>query len=331
MKRDNSFGIIGRSLAARSRTAAAMLSSVAVAVVIAVAAGMLPTDSGRVTATIAPPTVSAPGPAVPAGAHRLQYPAESADPAQNHGDLYLPAGTNRVAVVVLLHGGGWQNRFGAAVLNDVAQRLVLGGVAVWNLEYRRVGSGGGWPRTFLDVAAGVDHLTALQRNNPRIDLSRVVVVGHSAGGQLAAWTASRSVLADGEPGAHPRVVPMHVFSLAGVLDMRTAADSGNSRVVRVLGGSPASVSERYRAVSPVDRLSRRTPITVYHGTRDDIVPLTQATTFYARARHAGIAVRCIVIRGATHPSLVDAASPDWARIERDVLTVAYASPTRRTS
>ncbi len=235
-----------------------MLSSVAVAVVIAVAAGMLPTDSGRVTATIAAPAVSAPGPAVPAGAHRLQYPAESADLAQNHGDLYLPAGSNRVAVVVLIHGGGWQKRFGAAVLNDVAQRLVQGGVAVWNLEYRRVGSGGGWPRTFLDVAAGVDHLTALQRNNPRIDLSRVVVVGHSAGGatrsmdRVAVGVGGRRTRCPPARGADARVLPRRV------LDMRTAADSGNSRVVRVLGGSPASVSERYRAVSPVDRLSRRT-------------------------------------------------------------------------
>ncbi|GAA1458086.1 hypothetical protein GCM10009619_13810 [Williamsia maris] len=225
-------------------------------------------------------------------------------------------------MVVLIHGGGWNKRFGASVLREEAQRLAHRGVVVWNIEYRRVGSGGGWPHTFVDVAAAVDHLTALHTTHTDIDLTRVIVVGHSAGGQLAAWTASRTLLASGKPGAHPRIVPLHVFSLAGVLDMRAAADAGNDRVIRVLGGKPLQVPGRYRTASPIEHISSRIPVTLYHGLRDNIVPASQAVDYATRARAHNAPVNVVILPRATHPSLVDAASPDWHRIENDILTVA---------
>lgn len=64
------------------------------------------------------------------------------------------------------------------------------GFAVWNLEYRRIEGGGGWPATFLDIGAGVDHLRDLAVAH-NLDLNRVIVTGHSAGGHLATWVAAR--------------------------------------------------------------------------------------------------------------------------------------------
>lgn len=302
---------------ARPRWWLGAISGVAAAVIIAVMAVIVLGPS----TTTAPPRAGR-DTTLPVTVERHLYPAASADPTQNYGDLYLPRTQHPTAVVVLIHGGGWNKRFGASVLREEAQRLAHRGVVVWNIEYRRVGSGGGWPHTFLDVAAAVDHLAALHAAHTDIDLSRVIVVGHSAGGQLAAWTASRTMLAGGEPGAHPRIVPMHVFSLAGVLDMRAAADAGNDRVTRVLGGKPLQVPARYRIASPIEHIASRIPVTLYHGLRDKLVPASQSTGYAARARAHNAPVKTVILPRATHPSLVDSASPDWHRIENDILTVA---------
>src|SRR6478672_975380 len=122
---------------------------------------------------------------------RIPY---GADPNQ-FGELWLPATKGPFPVVVLIHGGCWQSELPGTILMDyMAADLRAKGVAVWNLEYRRIGhSGGGYPGTFLDVAAGVDKLRGLAKAR-NLDLSRVVVAGHSAGGHLTAWTAGRGRL-----------------------------------------------------------------------------------------------------------------------------------------
>src|SRR4051794_8801364 len=127
--------------------------------------------------------------------------AYGSDPNQ-FGDLWVPAGKGPFPVVVLIHGGCWQAALPGTILMDyMAADLRAKGVAVWNLEYRRLGqAGGGYPGTFLDVAAGVDKLRNLAKAR-NLDLSRVVVAGHSAGGHLTAWTAGR--------GRLPRTSPLH--------------------------------------------------------------------------------------------------------------------------
>ena len=99
--------------------------------------------------------------------------------------------------MVLIHGGSWQARQGRIVMRGLAGDLLRRGWATWNIEYRRVGNGGGWPHTFADVAAAIDHLAAI---DAPIDLANVSVLGHSAGGHLALWAASRGKLPSGAPG-----------------------------------------------------------------------------------------------------------------------------------
>jgi len=110
------------------------------------------------------------------------------DPSQ-FGDLYLP-GRIPLATVVVIHGGYWVDGFVAEAMQPMCRTLQADGYAVWNLEYRRIGGGGGWPATFEDVATGIDHLTTFDT----VDTSDVRLVGHSAGGTLAVWAASRRVV-----------------------------------------------------------------------------------------------------------------------------------------
>ena len=118
-------------------------------------------------------------------------------------DLRLPAGPGPHPVMVLIHGGSWHERYGRIVMRGLVGDLVRRGWAAWNVEYRRLGGGGGWPATFVDVAAAIDHLAALERHpelGQALDLDRVSVLGHSAGGHLALWVAGRERLSAGAPG-----------------------------------------------------------------------------------------------------------------------------------
>lgn len=100
-------------------------------------------------------------------------------PEDDHvGDLWLPAGSGPHPVVAVLHGGYWRAYFTRALMDDLCADLAGRGWAAWNLEYRRVGTGGGWPATFRDVATGVDHLSLLAERYP-LDLGRLVALGHS--------------------------------------------------------------------------------------------------------------------------------------------------------
>ena len=102
----------------------------------------------------------------------------------------------------------------------MAADLKASGLAVWNLEYRRIGhEGGGYPGTFQDVAAGIDHLARLAGPYD-LDLTHTVVSGHSAGGHLAVWTLSRSRLPGGSVLAGPQAVsPRAAIALAGIIDL----------------------------------------------------------------------------------------------------------------
>ena len=172
--------------------------------------------------------------------------------ADRFGELWRPAGDGPWPVVALLHGGFWRAQRTLELMRPLAADLAGRGFAAWNLEYRRVGQpGGGWPGTCEDVAAGLDHLARLAGREP-LDLDRLVVAGHSAGGHLALWSASRPGLPAGAPGAGPLVAPRLVVSLAGVCDLHAGAAGGigEGAVAEFLGASPDQAPERYRLASP---------------------------------------------------------------------------------
>ena len=187
--------------------------------------------------------------------------------------------------MVVVHGGYWRARFDRSLMTGLCLDLAAHGLAAWNLEYRRVGAGGGWPETFLDVAAGVD---ALADVDAPLDLGRVAAVGHSAGGQLAMWAAARPRLLPDAPGAEPRVEIGAVVSQAGVLDLRLAAAlNPSAEPTRALLGDPGENPEAYDVASPVEHLPLRIPQLVLHGDRDETVSMRIAESYAARARDMG--------------------------------------------
>jgi len=243
------------------------------------------------------------------------------EPSQR-ADLYLPRGAlgrGPLPVAVMLHGGSWQVRYGKVVMLGLVADLVRGGWAVWNVEYRRVGGAehGGWPGTFVDVAAAIDRLAELGsgRDGGRpLDLGRVSFVGHSAGGQLALWAASRDRLPPGAPGAGPRVRPVAVASLAGVNDLAGAYRARPDGIVGAfIGGGPDEWPERYDVADPIRLVPPCAPVLLVHGVEDATVSVARSRAYAAEARAAGAEVTLVEVPGAAgrHRAHLDPASEGW--------------------
>ena len=248
-------------------------------------------------------------------------------------DLYLPAAAGRRSgrasgpgpgsgphpVIVLIHGGSWTARYGRAVMRGLAGDLRRRGWAVWNIEYRRVGDGGGWPATFDDVAAAIDHLPEL---DAPLDLERVTVLGHSAGGHLALWAAGREHLPAGASGhivGAPRVRLERVVAQAGVCDLADAHRRWGGGAVRALmGGSPEELPERYAVGDPMRLLPLSVPALLVHGTLDDTVSVKLSRNYERAARAAGGQVELVEVPGEAgrHRAHIDPRGLAWAEVTR---------------
>ncbi len=232
------------------------------------------------------------------------------DPAQ-FGELWLPDDTPATAgTVVIVHGGFWRARYDLSLGRPLAADLVRRGYAAWNLEYRRVGAGGGWPATFDDIAAGIDLLADLP-----VDTSRVAAVGHSAGGQLAAWAAGRPKLPPGTPGAEPRVLLSAVVSQAGVLALADCAREGvgGTAAQDLMGGGPEELAEQYRLADPIAAVPVGAAVLCVHSRRDDNVPFSYSERYVGAAVRAGGRAWLHETSG-DHFTLIDPGTPDWRAV-----------------
>jgi acetyl esterase/lipase len=207
-------------------------------------------------------------------------------------------------VVVVIHGGFWKAQYDAALGLPLAISLAEAGWTAWNLEYRRVGNGGGFPKTLDDVAAGIDALADVDG----VDTSRVITLGHSAGGHLATWAASRGRFERWQP---ERVPVTGVVSQAGVLDLRAAHELGlgGGAVEAFLGHPPGPADDQ---VDPFRQVPLDVPVRCVHGRGDTTVPVGQSADYVANARTAGADADLLEVDG-DHFVVIDPTDPAWSR------------------
>ncbi|HEY2069867.1 MAG TPA: alpha/beta hydrolase [Rhizomicrobium sp.] len=246
------------------------------------------------------------------------------------GELFLPTGAGPHPVVVLIHGGCWLAELpGTELMDYIAADLQKRGFAVWNVEYRREGNpGGGYPGTFLDIANGLDALRGLAPAN-HLDLRKVVVVGHSAGGHLALWAAARAHLPKTSLLYKPNPLPIAgVVSLAGIPDLADyrangpTACGGPSTIDRLVGPGTHQHPDVYADTSPASLLPIGVKQVIVSGSLDHIVPERFGHDYAAKARAAGDGVRVADMDGAGHFELIDPTSDAWSQIEAGIAALA---------
>lgn len=248
---------------------------------------------------------------------RVAYGQDSSQ----YGELRLPPGPGPHPVVVLIHGGCFKAAYAkAGELGPIADALKADGIATWNLEYRRLGEpGGGWPGTYHDVGRGIDHLKSLAGEN-NLDLSRVVLLGHSAGGHLAMWAAGRGRLDSTSELHQPDPLPVRgVIDLAGPIDLREniahyEATCGDSVITSLLGGTPVAVPERYAQVSASDLLPLHVAQVLIWGEHEEFVPMPLAQHHVERASAAGDLARLITVPTVGHFELAAPHTASWQQV-----------------
>lgn len=251
------------------------------------------------------------------------------DGPQQFGELRVPDGKGPHPVVVLIHGGCWLAEVAdLTYFSPMAEALTKRGVATWNIEYRRIGNeGGGWPGTFLDVGHATDHLRAIAKQHA-LDLDRVVVAGHSAGGHLALWIAARKKLAaDSVLFIADPLRVAGVVNLSGPGDLSTFGDDpkhacGEDTIRRLLGGAPKDVPDRYRDASPTRLLPLGVPQVCISGLRDQAVPFMHGKAHAEAARRAGDNARFVDLPEAGHFEVVAPSSAAWTKVEKEILLMA---------
>jgi acetyl esterase/lipase len=237
-------------------------------------------------------------------------------------DVRLPAG-GPAPLVLFVHGGFWREAYDRTHAGPLATALAAAGFAVALPEYRRVGRRtGGWPETFDDVEAAARAVPGLVAERAEVDLDRIVLAGHSAGGQLALWAAARL------RAAKPPV--RAVVALAAVCDLAAAhrLGLGDHAVRAVLGGGPTEVPERYAATDPMALLPLGTPVVLVHGGRDRQVPWELSRTYAAAALAAGDPVQLVDLPDVDHFEVIDPQSRVWPEIVGAFADAAGPDPRR---
>ena len=240
-------------------------------------------------------------------------------------DLWLPSPSRAARpnkapfpTIIMVHGGCWTSAIAdRSYMNWAAADLARRGYAVWNIEYRGVDKpGGGYPGTLRDVAAAADALRS-KASTYNLDLSRLVVVGHSAGGHLGLWLAARPRLPAGSPlyAANPTRIH-HVVSLGGLPDLeqdRAEANGCGAQVIDKLVGPPSMNSrDVYADTSPTRLAPLHVAQTTINGDRDEIIPTRFAATYAARMRARGDRVTVRIVPGAGHVELIAPETRAWA-------------------
>lgn len=232
-----------------------------------------------------------------------------ADPNQ-FLEVRLPRGKGPYPVLLNIHGGYWRAKYDLAHAGHLCEALRVAGVATFNAEYRRIGNkGGGWPGTFSDIRSAYRYVRQ-EAARFHLDLDRLAVMGHSAGGQLALCLA-----------AHESSL-RRAISLAGVVDLKKAFALHLSRdaVVGFLGGRPDEVPEHYREADPMELSIPQVRQWLVHGREDDTVPAEFSRDYVERKRKSGESVQLIELAHCGHFDLIDPGSEAFKQVTATVLS-----------
>ena len=253
--------------------------------------------------------------------HRIFYGSDSLQ----YADLRLPSGSGPFPVAIIIHGGCWLASVATleftAPLSDALRNE---GIVTWNVEYSRVGDpNGGWPGTFKDLALATDHLRQIDADY-NLDLDRVIVIGHSAGGHLALWIASRHKISPESDIYRENPLKMTgVVNLAGPVDMGKIVGlvydyCGDSVITKLLGGLPEEVSDNYDNASPIELLPVGVPQRLIVGEHDIPILLEHLAVYTDSAIILNEDIHLDTVKNVWHNELAVPGSIAWLKVRATI-------------
>lgn len=245
-------------------------------------------------------------------------------------ELFRAHGSGPFPVVVLIHGGCWAHQFGGLrQIASLASALADKGWMVWSIEYRGIDEeGGGFPGTYLDIAQALQKLLG-EATRLNMDLSRMVVVGHSAGAQLALWAAARRRIPMDSPLYSANALHLPTVIGLGVLpDLKDADDIKRAcgvNAVALTGLPQPGRADVYADTSPQSMLPIGSRVILINGELDTVAPPALAAHFANDARRAGDTIRHLVVPDASHYDEVSIDSPVWPVLLKTIQSATGAA------
>lgn len=244
-------------------------------------------------------------------------------------DLRLPTGSGPFPVVILIHGGCWLSKadqlsINLKLMSPLATSLTKEGIATWNVEYRSVDQqGGGWPGTYEDVSNAIHYLPLIAYRY-HLNLKKIIVLGHSTGGQLALWSVAQAKLPKSSILYSKENLSFSgVISLAGPGSLTAfyplqGCVCGQKVITQMMHGSPFEKPALYRQASPIELLPLGVKQILITGTEDFSVPPILGQEYVAAAKKAGDKAQFIEIKGGGHFELIDPNSNAWPVVRQTV-------------
>lgn len=236
------------------------------------------------------------------------------------GELWLPDEKPAHTTVIMIHGGCWLSIYpGTELMHLIADDLREHGFAIWNIEYRRLGhNGGGYPGTFLDAANGADYINKLA-NQYDLPLERVIATGHSAGGHLAGWLASRKKIPVNSPLYSHNPIEIHgVISLAGINNLESYANFGSApcgdRTVEKLVNTKSRGEIAYSDTSPAEMIPLGIPFIEVNAAFDSPVPPFFGYQFVQAAKEAGDPAKHVLLTDSGHFEMIHSGMDEWEEV-----------------
>jgi acetyl esterase/lipase len=252
---------------------------------------------------------------------------------QQYGEIWLPAALGKHPTIILVHGGAWRGKDGARQTRLMAKDLRDRGFAVWNIEYRTLDDKAGFPSTFLDIGAAADHLGVVAKSYP-LDLDRLVVVGHSAGGHLALWLAGRRRIRPESPLYRADAIEIKgVVDLAGPPDLRAGLAfcdlaGGKGTIAELIDAEKRGFNEAVKDTSPAELLPLGLPQALVFGIYDGIMPAYLGYLYRATAAARGEAVELILVPETGHMELIAPWTPAWSYCLRAIRLVFHRAEAK---